>query len=217
MSGTFATKHMYHIAIKCIIWIHNFVYRALSVLVLKAHDGIHPKHDILNYKKFFVDHIKTSDVVLDVGCGNGALAFAIAQKAQQVCAIDIVKKNIHSANKKFAHDNITYVLGDATTHHFDQNFDVVTLSNVLEHIDDRVTFLKKVKKLAPTFLIRVPLITRDWLAVYKKQQGLEYRLDKTHYIEYTNDTLAAELEHADLVITEHFVQFGELYAVVTHR
>ena len=48
----------------------------------------------------------------------------------------------------------------------------VTLSNVLEHIEKRTSFLKKLidafEDKDIKFLIRVPLITRDWLPVYKK-------------------------------------------------
>jgi len=208
---------MYTFLIKIVIWVHNFLYRLLSVLVLKANNGIHPKHKILNYKKFFVDHITSDDVVLDIGCGNGALAYALAGKSQKVFAIDIVEKNIRFAQQKFSHDHISYVHGDATTYDFHEKFDVVTLSNVLEHIEERPEFLSKIRQLAPTFLIRVPLITRDWLAVYKRDLGVDYRLDKTHFVEYTEELLEKELVFADLVITEKSVRFGELYVIAKHR
>ena len=34
----------------------------------------------------------------------------------------------------------------------------------------------------PKFLIRVPMIDREWISVYKKQLGLEW--DNTRFIEY---------------------------------
>jgi cytidyltransferase-like protein len=57
---------------------------------------------------------------------------------------------------------------------------------------DRVIFLKTlVKKIKwkddknKQLLIRVPMIDRDWITVYKRELGIEYRLDNTHFIEYT--------------------------------
>jgi len=68
------------------------------------------------------------------------------------------------------------------------------LSNILEHIENRVKFLNKIKNLAPKILIRVPMINRDWITLYKKELGVEWRLDKTHYIEYTLESFEKELE-----------------------
>ncbi|MCD4780946.1 MAG: class I SAM-dependent methyltransferase, partial [Candidatus Omnitrophica bacterium] len=93
-------------------------------------------------------------------------------------------------------------------------FDVVILSNVLEHIDERVKFLKRLREMAPQFLIRVPMINRDWITLYKKEVGLDYRLDKDHYIEYTLETFEDELSKAGLQIQEYGIQFGEIWAAV---
>jgi len=94
------------------------------------------------------------------------------------------------------------------------------LSNVLEHIEHRVIFLKKIIKQIPwgtksnkVILIRVPMIDRDWISVYKKQVGVEYRLDKTHYTEYTYSQLKDELSKSNIIITNSHVRFGELYAI----
>jgi len=87
------------------------------------------------------------------------------------------------------------------------------LSNVLEHIENRIEFLEKINKLAPKILIRVPLLTRDWLAVYKKEKGWEYKLDKTHFIEYSEESFKDELNKTGLKIENIRIQFGELYAI----
>ena len=64
------------------------------------------------------------------------------------------------------------------------------------------------------FLIRVPILNRDWLVLYKKEFKIEYRLDKTHYIEYTIEDLTGELEKAGLKINNYSIQFGEIWALV---
>ena len=63
------------------------------------------------------------------------------------------------------------------------------------------------------FLLRVPMIDRDWTVAYKKGLNLEYRLDKTHYIEYTLKTLKQELNQAGLKISKTRICFGEICAV----
>lgn len=205
---------MLRLIIGTLCQLENLLYKIISILAIYENRGIHPKHRILNYHKFFVDNISVTDSVLDIGCGNGYVAYDMAQKARAVTGIDIVRSNIAVAEKKFRRENLQYIFGDATTFSFKERFDIITLSNVLEHIQNRVPFLKNIKKLAPKLLIRVPLITRDWISVYKKECGYEYRLDKTHFIEYTEENFQSELKEAGLAIESQYVKFGELYAIV---
>lgn len=199
--------------IKIFCWINNLSYKIISFLAIKENDGIHPKHRILNYHRFFLDNISENDMILDIGCGNGSVAFDIAKRARKVTGIDISHKNIEIAEKRFNKENLEYIIGDATTYNFSEKFDAIILSNVLEHIDNRIDFLNKISQLSPKILIRVPMITRDWLAVYKKEKGLEYRLDQSHFIEYSEEEFKKEIKQAGLKIESIFSKFGELYAV----
>lgn len=195
-------------------YLHNKSYVALSTIAILQNDGMHPKHRILGYHKFFTDHIESTDTVLDIGCGNGANAFDVADKAQHVVGIDIEEKYIREAQKKHSKPNITYIADDATTYPFEKKFDKVILSNVLEHIEYRVQFLKKMHPLTDTILFRVPLITRDWLPVYKKERGVEYRLDLTHFTEYTLAQAEEELAQSGWKFREFSVQFGEIWGIL---
>ena len=47
----------------------------------------------------------------------------------------------------------------------------------------------------------------------KKQIGIEYRLDRTHYTEYTYLKFKDELTASNIKIINYHVRFGELYAV----
>jgi 2-polyprenyl-3-methyl-5-hydroxy-6-metoxy-1,4-benzoquinol methylase len=190
------------------IWLHNQAYTQISGNAVRLHNGKHPKHEIIDYSQYFLDNIDPTDTVIDIGCGNGMNAARIASKAKSVTGIDISRNSIEYAKEHSYGDNLEFIHGDATTYAFVEKYDKAILSNVLEHIDDRVTFLQKVSKLADEILIRVPLITRDWLAVYKQQQGYEYRLDTTHFIEYTEGSLRKELETAGLKAGEMRIAFG---------
>jgi len=176
-------------------------------------NGLHPKHRLTNYHQFFLDNIGPNDTVLDVGCGLGLLAHDVAQKARRIVGIDINQQYLATAKTNYSHPRLTYVHGDATTFDFGEKFNVLVLSNTLEHIKYRVSFLNKLKSAGDKFLIRVPMINREWLVLLKKELGIEYRLDTTHQIEYTENIFRQELAAAGLNITELSVRFGEIYCV----
>ncbi|MEW6068413.1 MAG: class I SAM-dependent methyltransferase [Nitrospirota bacterium] len=201
--------------VKQLLKIHTLSYRFISTFSVAAEDGLHPKHRLMNYHKFFVDNVSEDDIVLDIGCGNGALTYDIAKKAKYVFGIDINAKNIEYTKKKYNADNITYIIGDATEYKFNDKFDVIVLSNVLEHIENRIEFLLKIAGLSNIFLIRVPMINRDWVVLYKKELGLPYMSDPTHYTEYTLESFIDELSEAGLKVKNYTVQFGEIWAKVS--
>jgi len=200
------------VLLKLFMRLHNLSYTFISLLV--SAKGIHPKHRIMNYHKFFVDNVNKNSIVLDIGCGNGAVAFDVAKKAKQVTAIDTNKENIRFANKNYKRNNLKFINGNALHYKFDNRFDFIILSNVLEHIRDRVDFLKSLHDLSKVILLRVPMLTRDWLTPYKKEHGFEYRLDNTHHIEYTLSTLTDELNKSGFKLIEYSIQFGELWGIV---
>jgi len=208
--ATNINKYFCKIALK----LHNISYKIATQFAIKAEGGLHPKHRIMNYHQFFVKNINENDVVLDIGCGNGALAFDVAKKAKKVFGIDIDEGSIEIAKEKYRSDNIEFIIGDATRDLPLQKYDVVILSNVLEHIENRIEFLSKVKGVAQKMLIRVPMINRDWIVSYKKELGVEWRLDKTHFTEYTMESFKEELKKVDLIINEYSIQFGEIWAMV---
>ncbi|PLX28262.1 hypothetical protein C0581_02910 [Candidatus Parcubacteria bacterium] len=205
---------MINVLLRFFVWLDNVVYKIISKLAIKDNGGTHPKHYILKYHDFFSDHTDISDTVLDIGCGKGENAFDVAKKVKSVTAIDIKEQNIEYAKKHYGRENIDFVIGDVLTYNFNKKFDKIVFSNVLEHIEDRVNFLKKLHDLSDTILLRVPMLDRDWLVVYKKEKGFEYRLDPTHYIEYTLNSLRKELDESGWNIDSHSVQFGEFWGVI---
>jgi SAM-dependent methyltransferase len=196
------------------VWLDNIAYKGITKVAIIDNQGVHPKHQILNYHQFFVDQVQNQDRVIDIGCGKGENAYDVAAKAKQVVGIDIEQKNVDKAKNNYQRPNLEYICGDATTYNFSSKFNKIILSNVLEHIEHRVEFLKKLHHISDTILLRVPMIDRDWVAVYKKQKGLEYRLDPTHFIEYTLPILKEELQQGGWKIESYSIQFGEFWGVV---
>src|SRR5690606_37684463 len=95
-------------------------------------------------------------------------------------------------------------------------WDVVVLSNVLEHITDRVGFLQAliVNTQAKRFLIRVPLFERDWKMAMRRATGANYYSDPDHKIEPTRQEFREETGRAGLVIDELITPWGEIWAML---
>jgi SAM-dependent methyltransferase len=201
------------LTIKTLLSLHTFIGKVIDVLAIKANNGLHPKHHLMHYSEFFLDHIGPHSTILDIGCGNGFVASQIATKAEKVTGIDTDRANIKQAKEQHARSNIEYILGDATTFDFPERYDAVVLSNVLEHIRDRVTFLNKIRRLSDTLLIRVPMLDRDWLTLYRKSLGMFYFCDSTHFTEYTLASFQDEMKAAGLCIESSTIRFGEIWAV----
>jgi len=200
--------------LRLLLSLDNRLHSLISKYSVKFENGFHPKHRLTKYHNFFLENVDSSDTVLDIGCGNGYNSSKLAEKAAKITGIDIDTENIKLAKEKYQLDNILYIKGDATSYLFNEKFDVIILSNVLEHIKNRVKFLKKVKNLGKKILIRVPLLEREWKVLYKKEFGVEYRLDKTHAIEYTFIGFQEELKIAGLRMLEYKIRFGEIWALV---
>ncbi|GAF93143.1 unnamed protein product, partial [marine sediment metagenome] len=123
-------NNIYKILVKFALRLHNFSYKLSSRFATKAEEGLHPKHRLMDYHKFFVDNINSNDIVLDIGCGNGALTYDVGKKAKKVVGTDLNKVNIRIAKEKYSAPNTEYIVGDVTRDLPNNKFDVIILSNV---------------------------------------------------------------------------------------
>ncbi|MFC1534661.1 class I SAM-dependent methyltransferase [Thermodesulfobacteriota bacterium] len=197
-----------------VLQVHNLSYYLAGLMSQSLEPyGLHPKHRIMDYHLWFSSRLKPDWTILDVGCGNGALARDLIKHCKHIIAIDIDPCKIKEAKDLNTEKNIEFIVGDATAYPFEKKFDAVVLSNVLEHIKDRIRFLRDLSQYSDIFLIRVPMIDRDWITLYKQERDIPYLLDSDHYIEYTFDSFSKEVNTAGLKITENRVRYGELYAV----
>lgn len=186
----------------------------------EAEGGLHPKHRLMRYHDFFTERIKPGQRVIDLGCGVGALAASIAEFSRAaITGMDWTPANLDKA-RKTASDRglsgtLTYVQGDITKDRAPGRFDIVVLSNVLEHITQRPERLRQwMDWYEPDrFLIRVPAFDREWRVPWKKELGVEWRLDDTHETEYSQAQLETELRSAGLAPTEWIIRWGEYWVV----
>jgi 2-polyprenyl-3-methyl-5-hydroxy-6-metoxy-1,4-benzoquinol methylase len=178
--------------------------------------GEHPKHRLTRYHDFFVARIPAHARVLDLGCGYGAVARSIARRVEgvEVTGIDNHAERIAEARAADNPANLAFVLGDALADLPAGGWDTVVLSNILEHIEARVEFLRQIQDaVAPRqFLIRVPLFERNWQVPMRREIGANYFSDPTHFIEHGLEEFDAEMAAAGLEVTERLTLWGEIWA-----
>ncbi|MDD5449067.1 MAG: class I SAM-dependent methyltransferase [Candidatus Omnitrophica bacterium] len=217
----FLNKRSAGLFIKPVLKMHSLSYALADRLAIELENGIHPKHRIIRYKEWFLNKIEPGWAIIDIGSNTGAMAVLLANKAKFVYAVESKKEFVEEAKVKRCRSNIEYIHADATKFDFAhcKQIDCIILSNVLEHIYDRNSFFKKLINTTDwndltqkRFLIRAPLIDRDWIVSYKKELGMDYRCDPSHFIEYTLESLKRELSYTGINIVNYDVKFGEIYA-----
>lgn len=193
----------------------NKLYRLIQKASERYGEGVHPKHRMLNFHQFFYTRIQSHERVLDIGSHEGVLTEAIANNTgAKITGIEILAERVEQAKKNNTNPNITYIVGDVTQFLPDEPFDVVIMSNVLEHLPERVAFLQKARQNtgAKRFLIRVPRFDRDWRVPLKKEIGVDWRLDDEHTIEYMPESFEQEMRDAGLTINHIESRWGEFWA-----
>ena len=205
-------------SLKLLLKLDRHIYSLTGRESIRYGGGLHTKHKHIGYHNFFIKNINVGESVLDIGCGKGFVSYDIVTNVKNIklFGIDRNKNNIEFAKKNFQHSNLHFEVGNALTDLPDEEFDVVIISNVLEHIEHRVEFLTQIRfKISPSkYLIRVPLIERDWRMPLMKELELDYRLHPTHYIEYTQEEFFEELKTAGLKAEAIEIRWGEIWAVV---
>lgn len=99
------------------------------------------------HKQFLKDKIIPGSHLLDVGCGSGTFAKAAAKRSYQVTGIDFDKESVR-AGRAMGVDNLhAATLEEFISKNPEREFDIVTFFEVMEHLDNPVSFLAKVKSL----------------------------------------------------------------------
>ncbi len=194
----------------------GWIYGVISRVAVWYGGGLHPKHRLIGYHDFFIRNIAAGERVLDIGCGNGVMDYSIVKaRGARVWGVDKDPGAIAYARRHYQDERLTFVEGEAFEGVGEDGFDVVILSNVLEHLEGRVDFLRSIReRVRPDrVLIRVPLYDRDWRVPLKGELGVDSLLDPKHLVEHTREAWFAEIQGADLRVREFEVRWGELWMV----
>jgi len=109
-------------------------------------------HDLQPIRmKYIIDQLKPKKInnlkILDLGCGGGLICEPLSRLGAKVTGVDFIKENIESAKKHAELNNlkIEYFKQDVDNLKLKNNFDVIILFEVLEHIDDWSNLIYKIK------------------------------------------------------------------------
>ena len=131
-------------------------------------------HDIQSIRiKYIQDTINNKKItkmkILDIGCGGGLVSEGMAQLGADVTGVDFVKENIQVA-KKHANQNkleINYIIKDFEKDTMTSKYDVIVIFEVLEHLEDWESFLKKIQKnLKPNGALIISTINRNLISKF---------------------------------------------------
>jgi ubiquinone/menaquinone biosynthesis C-methylase UbiE len=108
-----------------------------------------------------------NDIILDAGCGNGALSLKIAKKAEKVYAIDI-SSNAFTKAKNKAPKNLFFQKGNVEHLKFENNFfDKIVSIETLEHVihpDKMLSELSRTLKKDGRLILTYPTIDQTIVA-----------------------------------------------------
>ena len=150
---------------------------------------------------------------LEVGCGNGNFTTLIAPCCPQLVAVDLNADYVAQTKARLSqYEHVEAIAADATKMDFAQPFDTIILLDVLEHIEDDVELLRRLRRqLAPggTLLLKVPAIA----ALYNP-------LDAAvgHYRRYSPTTLRQTIlsakEDHELSFTEPAINYFNVVGIL---
>ena len=121
--------------------------------------------------------------VLDVGCGGGILADAMARKGADVLGIDLAEKSLkvaqlHALEAGTSHITYRLVAAEALAAETPDQFDVVTCMEMLEHVPDPASVVQACARLAkPGGWVFFSTINRNPKSFLMAILGAEYVLN----------------------------------------
>lgn len=148
--------------------------------------------------------LRPTDIVLDLGCGQGFWAAALAKKCRKVVGVDIskdaIRKARHYTRNSPLKNRLEFHAGRLEDLNLDQeSFDHIFSFCVLEHIENLPVVLQEAKRLLrPGGHLHVSV---DSLATIADPVLLEKHRSDHYVVQYfTADSICAELSRAGFAV-----------------
>lgn len=167
----------------------------LTQLTGKSKIPLHPKH-LLTQKPWFTHYLEKTDIILDLGCGNGQNAIKAAKKVKKIVACDndldlINLGEIQADSQKIKNIKFEIANLEEKLKYKNNSFDKITFLDVLEHLQKRDQVLSEIKRiLKPEGLlfIGVPNSQTSWKKL-QRSAGICSYSDQDHKIEFSESSI----------------------------
>jgi ubiquinone/menaquinone biosynthesis C-methylase UbiE len=135
--------------------------------------------------------IESQSKVIDVGCGTGRLAFALADQCKSVLGIDLSKRNIDRAHLtllrqrnnqiSFQHRSLSEIIHEGQTH-----FDYAVLTFVIHEVneDERIKLLNEIAQVTDKIIIGDYLVPKPGGFDGYLSEVIEFIAGAEHYRNY---------------------------------
>ncbi|MEZ5010020.1 MAG: class I SAM-dependent methyltransferase [Chitinophagales bacterium] len=161
--------------------------------------------------QLLLSKLDSNSKVMDLGCKYGDISKIVAEKVKLIVGIDHDISALEIAKKENKADNLKFEYADAFDYlkSNDENFDVLILSHILEHLEKPEELLANFKEHFTHFYIEVPDFDDTYLNHYRYKVGssLIYT-DDDHIWEFDRDDFTAILENSGLEIIEAEYRYG---------
>lgn len=115
-------------------------------------------------RSFLLANVAAGQRVLDVGCGEGWFAAALADAGVEVVGIDVAEEPLRRARVRRGDLDLRLVAAEGPWPLPDAHFDVVWAGEVIEHVADTAGWLSEVRRvLRPEGLLAISTPAHDWL------------------------------------------------------
>lgn len=130
-------------------------------------------------------NLHKSNKVLDIGMGTGLFLYGLKKRGMHVLGVEVNEKIRRYAKKVFDIDSIS--VEKLNTKDFKNQYDLISLNNVIEHLPNPFLFLKKIKTLLNSngkIIIVTPNSNSIGFRIFKQKW---YHLDPGRHIYIFND------------------------------
>jgi 2-polyprenyl-3-methyl-5-hydroxy-6-metoxy-1,4-benzoquinol methylase len=131
--------------------------------------------------------------LLDLGCGDGGLIFALHEKgflerAEKTVGVDISGERIERLRNSLSF--VEGIIADASDvkQLSDSSFDFVICAQLIEHVENEQALVAEIARLLkPGGFAYVSSVIKKWWGVYIYFKQGSFRLDPTHIREYSSE------------------------------
>jgi 2-polyprenyl-3-methyl-5-hydroxy-6-metoxy-1,4-benzoquinol methylase len=156
--------------------------------------GLEPA-DLALRRDFLLSGVAAGDRVLDLGCGEGEFAAAIAAAGADVLAADIAAEPLRRARAAHPGLELELLAQEGEWSLADSSFDFVWAGEVIEHVADTTGWLSEVRRVLRSggrLLLTTPAVGRaELLAAALSRRAFAERFDprSDHLRHYSRATL----------------------------